>query len=446
MIKIAKRSNKTRAEQRPPLTVVTPSPALLAEMGHFRVKPAHSANVSSHSNGAGPAGRAGNNSIKMPSRNYPGINAPVGRGTPLNGSANQAAQRTVPGPTALNGKKDAPHTSLFRRENFRPAAASSQPKSNGVTHPQQNGNSRPGLTPERSASPQSSPPAETPRPVASPPAAQVKEPEKIPVETKVPEPARVNPSPKDLTRPASGAMESRQNLERLMKKHPDLPGQTTLLGVCEDGLPVLLDLNNPAPGAVLVMGDERDKQLELLQTAISSVVLRNSPRQVQFLILSCEPQGWKKWVAEQGFQRFSIAIESAEDEVVRDWVLRLADWTEQRRLGERGGPAVLLVMDTLSFLPRLEYDVRLNFEWMAKEGPQAAIWPLAAISIDLAKALSGRRLLRAFKTRVLGYAAHAEDYIQLENLSEEDASNAHHPGQFMVQAGEGWLRFRSPGA
>jgi hypothetical protein len=255
-------------------------------------------------------------------------------------------------------------------------------------------------------------------------------------------PERQSPSP---VPSMPGKPDAQPNLERLLRQHPDLPPQTMVLGVCEDGLPVLIDLNDPAPGAILVLGDERDRQIELLRTAVASVVTRATPHQVQFVILSCEPQAWQDWVVKQGFQRYSIAIENADVEMACDWVLRLADWTEQRRLGQRGGPAVLLVMDTLSFLPDLEYDVRLNFEWMAKEGPQAAIWPIAASSTTLARALSGRRLLRAFKTQVLGYARDPEDYVRLVNLDEAVAADLNQSGRFMVRAGENWLKFRLPG-
>lgn len=236
------------------------------------------------------------------------------------------------------------------------------------------------------------------------------------------------------------------NLEHLLQQFPDLPSQAMVLGVCEDGLPVLIDLNDPTPGAVLILSDERDQQIEMLRTAIASVVTRSSPHQVQVVILSSEPQDWQKWVAGRGFQRHTIAIERAESEIAGDWILRLADWTEQRRLGQLGGPAVLLVMDTLSFLPNLAYDVRLNFEWMAKEGPPAAVWPLATCSTDLAKVLNSRHLLRAFKTRILGFARDSAETGRLVNLSEEIAADLSHTGQFMVQAGENWLRFRLPGS
>ena len=234
-------------------------------------------------------------------------------------------------------------------------------------------------------------------------------------------------------------------LRQLLEQQQDLPAQISLLGVCDDGLPVLLDLNDPKPGALVVMGDERELQINLLRSAIASLAMRNSPRSVQILIISCEPQSWKEWIAAQGYQRFCIGIEGVDDlEMLSEWVIRLGDWTEQRRTGMRSGPPVFVVLDTLSFMPRLAYDIRLNFEWLAKEGPAAQIWPLAAISTDLATLLNSRRMLRSFRTRVLGFSDNVSFYTQVAGVDEKEAGAFGEPGVFAVQLGEAWLRFRLP--
>lgn len=254
------------------------------------------------------------------------------------------------------------------------------------------------------------------------------------------------PTPASTTSPAlPQPLPGAPTLEQIIKQNHDLPAQAAVLGVCDDGLPVLLDLHDPAPGGLIVIGDEREAQLDMLRNALASLAGRGSPRTIQFIILSCEPQKWQAWVEEKGYSRYCLAVESADAGVASDWIIQLADWTEQRRLGQTSGPSVLLVMDTLSFLPSLPYDIRLNFEWMATEGPPAQIWPLAVISTDLAKALTGRRMLRAFHTRVLGYADQAADYVPLAGLDSTEAQTFGRRGTFQVKAGDTWLRFRLPG-
>ena len=232
-------------------------------------------------------------------------------------------------------------------------------------------------------------------------------------------------------------------MQRILSRFSNLPAQSALLGLGDDGLPVMLDLLDPSPGAVAIIGDEREAQLEMLRSVIASAALRNSPRALQFVVLSMQPESWQKWVTERGFDRHSMGILPANEETAREWILRMADWTEDRRTGRRSGPPVLFILDTLSFLPRLELDARLNFDWLAKEGPIAAIWPIAAISIDLAASLGSR--LGPFQTKVLGYTDDPSLYVRVANVDPEETGAFRKRGTFAVRVGENWLRFRLPG-
>jgi hypothetical protein len=233
-------------------------------------------------------------------------------------------------------------------------------------------------------------------------------------------------------------------LKALQEQNGDLPAHSVVLGVCDDGLPLALDLLDPAPGSLLAMGDIRDEQIRLLRTVIASACLRNSPRTAQFLVFSHQPDSWNSWVTENGFERHCITVAQAQEDTIRDWIVQLADWTEQRRLGQRSGPPILLLVDSLNFLPRLAYDIRLNFDWMVKEGPPAQIWTFAAISTELASSL-GSRMLRPFQSRILGFARAPEIYIRLAGLEADQAAGYNRPGKFSVQVGDRWLEFQLPG-
>lgn len=249
---------------------------------------------------------------------------------------------------------------------------------------------------------------------------------------------------KTAERPGYSKPYPEKGLQRLLKAYPDLPAQAAVFGICDDGFPVLLDLYDPAPGALVVIGDERENQLDLLRAAVYSLALRNSPHSIQFLVFSCNPGPWRKWIAGRGLEKQCLGIVDVDQQKVREWTIRLADLTEQRRsAAQQSGPPVLLIMDTLSFLPRMDYDVRLNFEWMAKEGPAAQIWPLAAISTDLALSL-GRRMLRPFRSRILGFTENASAYTSLSVMSLEESADFARSGEFAVLVGNEWLRFRLP--
>ncbi len=204
----------------------------------------------------------------------------------------------------------------------------------------------------------------------------------------------------------------------------------------------MLDLFDPSPGAMAIIGDERESQLEMLRNVVASAAMRNSPRALQFVVLTMQPESWQQWIDERGFTRHSPGVAPANEGTAREWILRLADWTEERRTGQRSGPPVLFVMDTLSFLPRLELDARLNFDWLAKEGPIAAIWPIATISTDLASSLGSR--LAAFGSKVLGYTDDPSLYVRVANVDPSETAGFRKRGEFAVRVSGNWLRFRLP--
>ncbi len=236
------------------------------------------------------------------------------------------------------------------------------------------------------------------------------------------------------------------SLSLLLADCQDLPQQTAILGICDDGLPMLLDLKDPSPGSLLVVGDERQQQLDLLRTAVSSVVLRNSPRGVQFIVFSHLPDAWQDWVSGQGFDRYCMGVVGVDTPAAREWILRLTEWAEQRRMGERSGPPVLILLDTLNFIPKLSYDLRMKFELLVKEGPQEGVWPVAAISIALANSLA--RQVNIFQTLIFGYSEDPTFYTRVGGVEEGMAKNFGEPGVFAVKVGaeenEDWLKFRLP--
>ena len=448
MIRIAKLTNETRAAQRPPLQDAAASFAILAELRRFapkkvvhkkpvkgkraepgQVKPASPTALPLKSPAEQPPieNAEEKKPVPPPSTTRVNFTPPLSKPPATNGSSTNGAGTN--GTNRPNGTNGTHGTNGFasRSDIFRSSAFTSTPSVRippRPAAPSQNSSEKP-------------PPARTENSASTP---------------AVPENSggsgqngrsQASSYPARPVQPAAPA--SRKfvpRLEDFLNRNPELPSQTAILGICDDSLPILLDLHDPAPGAILAVGGEREEQLGLLRTAVASMAVRNSPRAVQFLVLTCDPQPWQEWIVEQGIERHSLGIESAEDESVREWVLRLADWTEQRRLGQRSGPPVLVIMDTLSFLPRLSYDVRLNFEWMAKEGPQAEVWPIAAVSTELARVLQARRMLRAFQTRILGCTEDPAVYTQLFGLTEQAAAGFKEPGQFSVQVGENWLKFR----
>jgi hypothetical protein len=415
MIPFGLLTNQTRVSLRPPRRILLANAQILARVAPVRVKPRQAA-------------REAKKSTPAPERSF----------------QNRSGWKTSPSPLIQLPMNASRFGDAARLSN--PPAVNGNGKTQHLPPTQESSTPTPApIKPEVSAMPeekskQSSPVDEKPA-ATNPRFERRAEPE---VEKHVP-PTPLAQKPRiEAAKDITPKMPQQPSLQALLDRNPDLPTQTVVLGICDDGLPLALDLYDPAPGALLAMGDMREEQIGLLHTVVASACLRNSPRTIQFMVISHQPETWKEWVAAQGFQRHCISIERAHESTLRDPILLLADWTEQRRLGQRSGPPILLVVDTLTFLPRLDYDIRLNFEWLIKEGPPAQIWTVAAISTELASSL-GSRLLRAFQSRILGCVKDPQVYTHLAGLDQEQASEYTRPGNFAVQAGESWIHFQLPG-
>lgn len=263
------------------------------------------------------------------------------------------------------------------------------------------------------------------------------------------EPPKPKPRPVFLDQkpqPANKIAQPAMPLTRLLTDNPGLPQQTAILGICDDHLPMLLDLNDPSPGSLLVAGDERQQQLDLLRTAISSIVLRNTPRSIQFIVFSHLPNAWQDWVNGHHFDRYCLGIIGVDSPDTNQWIQNLAEWTNQRQAGLRSGPPIIILLDTLNFIPKLNHHLRLCFEVIIKEGPRTKIWPIAAISTALASSLT--RQVDQFQTLIYGYTEDISFYTRFSGISETEAKALREPGKFAVKLGSEenpeWLKFQLP--
>jgi|GEM_PF-730751 len=230
-------------------------------------------------------------------------------------------------------------------------------------------------------------------------------------------------------------------LADLLERMANLPAQTAILGVCDDRLPVLLDLSDPAPGALLVASDDDLLRQRLLRTLLQTAAALNSPRAVQFLVLSSQPAEWRAWLEGIDAARHCLGIDSLDEGSPDRWLLKLSNWADQRRTGS-SGPAVILVVDDLAAVPQMEYDARVNFDWLVKEGPGVRIWPVTSLAVEQAPELV--RWVRLFKTRILGPAADPSLYRQLASVSEQESAALVDDTQFAVRIQDNWLKFHLP--
>lgn len=226
-------------------------------------------------------------------------------------------------------------------------------------------------------------------------------------------------------------------LADLVEESGPLSLYSLILGTCEDGLPFLLDLTNPAPGSILIGGDAGSGKGELLYSLLTSAVLLNAPDLVHFNLISPDLDRFA------GISYTEHCQDAAEPDslTAADLLAELHALSEHRRRGGPEGPAIVMAIYNLAAcLGAMDEASFEHLYKLTKHGPRARIWVIATLNSGDLDAIDPR-LLDAFRTRVLGRTASDADTVYLAGDAWAPAGDLEAGQQFCVPFGDEWIRF-----
>jgi hypothetical protein len=231
-------------------------------------------------------------------------------------------------------------------------------------------------------------------------------------------------------------VENKASLQELLERIGPLPPCSALIGVCEDGLPFLLDLADPSPGSILAVADEHSGKTSLLRGILASASALNPPEKVSFTVLTPNPG---EYDVLEGLES-NCGVFSAYDRAASELVVELAEVAGQRINGRgRGLIEVLVIDDLAAFVQNNDYEVNCYLKWLIAHGPRGAVWPIAAIKTSqLWRIRDG--IYEAFGTFFIGRTSS----YQLPSEANPAPVRLDIPGVFTAQIGEEWMRFWIP--
>ena len=223
-------------------------------------------------------------------------------------------------------------------------------------------------------------------------------------------------------------------IDEVLSEFGPMPPEAMFLGVASDGLPVLLNLHDPVPGPILIVGDPGVGKTTLLHVIASAIGKMHQPEEVQFGALTNHPEEWS------GLENIpnNVGVFPLYNKSAEDFILSLASWAHGNKTSSQ---SVLLFMDDLDAVSNLDFDARQNLRWLLLRGPARRVWPIITLNPNRMENIT--QWLDAFHTRIFGRIDNPQHVHQLEaQHAELDSLNT--GTQFALREGDHWLRFWIP--
>jgi len=214
-----------------------------------------------------------------------------------------------------------------------------------------------------------------------------------------------------------------------------LPREALFLGVASDGLPVLLNLHDPTPGPLFVVGEAGAGKTGLLQSIVNSLIQTHKADDLQYGVLTDYVDEWTNIENTP----HSMGMFSASQKGAQEFMLSLSTWAHGNKNSRQ---SILLLIDDLEAVAKLDFDSLQNFRWLLARGPSRRVWPVITMNADrYGQVLSW---IPIFRTRIFGRIRNERVASALggDKTSALDALEA--KIQFSLRENGKWVRFWLP--
>ena len=239
------------------------------------------------------------------------------------------------------------------------------------------------------------------------------------------------PTPASLPGRANSPRLRHPDLEAVLRQCGPIPRGAALLGVALDGLPVLLNLRDPAPGPLLVVGDRGSGKRRLLQVMARSADLVQPVGEVTYVVLTDRPGEWEALAQSPNCE----GVLPFHHPLTARYISSLAAAVRQGS-GHQGFLMVIVDgLETLSGDSETRYDMR----WFLENGPRHSVWPVVSLTTSRAPALAD--WIKLFDTVLCGRSSAP---LPIADGRQPPFSGAGRRAEFALLSGNRWLPFWVP--
>lgn len=223
---------------------------------------------------------------------------------------------------------------------------------------------------------------------------------------------------------------------------PEIPPVTAILGLAEDGGPLLIRLPSPDVAHVLVSGTTGSGKTVLLQTMILSLAMTNRPRDLALILIDPKRTAFRSFEGLPHVSRPAIRDTGEATEALESLV-RLMETRGGPEVRVKGQPDVVLVIDELAdLLMTGGSGIQEPLTRLLQRGRGAGIHVVAATQKPTAAVL-GPLVKANFPVRLVGRVTSATDARVASGWSGTGAERLEGRGDFLAVAEGQVTRFQT---
>lgn len=231
------------------------------------------------------------------------------------------------------------------------------------------------------------------------------------------------------------------NLMRLMARLPPtrIPMGGAVLGLADDGAPLLVCLPSPDAAHLLVVGDTGSGKTSLVQTMIVSLALLHHRRQLQFVLLDLKGRVFDSLSDLPHLLRPIVTQPDQAVDALAD-LITLMGARDQQRVSE---PHIVVVIDELADLVQSgDSAIPEGLSRLVQRGREAGIHVIGATRKPSSTVI-GSIVTANFPVRLVGRVDNTFDARVATGTSSLDASRLQGRGDFVAVTGAGDIHFQA---
>ena len=218
-----------------------------------------------------------------------------------------------------------------------------------------------------------------------------------------------------------------------------IPFGTAVLGIADDGAPLLVRLPSPDVSHVLVAGTTGSGKTALVQSMIMSLALTHQRRQMQFVLI--DPKG-RAFEDLNDLPHLLNPIAAQPDQAAQT-LAEMVTLMEARDQGRVTDPRIVIVLDELADLIQTGGQAVVDsLTRLVQRGREAGIHVIAATQKP-SSSIVGSLVKANFPVRLVGRVVSSDDARVAAGIGGTGAEKLTGRGDFIAVTGPGTIRFQA---